>query len=786
MNQSPGQIYRIGDAEVDALSGRLTRHGEECRLREQSLQVLLYLIEHRDRPVTKEELMDTVWRGTAVTDDALVQCVVEIRKALDDDPRRSRFIKTIPKIGYRFIGPIEGEVASSQVEFDKDLSEADVRAESAPGQPLSLIDAVIARPGRAALAAAVVVLLLAAIAVPIYLRQNTLADRQELAEDTLPRVAVKRLVAVMYCENRSGTSELDWLREGLADMLITELSRSAQLTVLTRQQLHQLLERTGQRPGETIQPAQALEIARRSQAESFVLGSFARLGEKLRVDLQLHDTRSGRLVASESLTVDRIEQILTQVDLLALKLAARFGATPTQQAQRVGLGDVMTDNLEAYRSYSLALEKTYELQSAEAIALFEKAVALDPQFAMAYGRIGYTYAVTEQYAEKAKPYLEKAFQLSNRLTEKDRFYINAWYSIAHLDYAGAIRSFRKIISQYPMEVEAYRTLGYLLRGEGQHEEAVRVLTQSLVIDQEARDVHNALGLIYLDLHRYDQAISAHQRYVQLAPAEPNAHDSLGMSYQSAGRYAEALAEYGRALALQPDHFVASIHLGNTYVQLGRYESALAQFRRLVQIAPDDFLRSRAYGSIAETYLRTNDLKRAAEAARMELRLEKYNVWNSVLVALQQGDTARVSELESPLFADWPYTARGQRFPGRLISYRRGYLALKRGQSAESIEHFKEALRHRPVIWMIDPLEDCLAKAYLELGQPGEAIKEYQRVLHLNPNYPLAQYHLAQAYERNGQPGDARAAYLRFLQIWKDADAHAPEVIAARKMIEDDN
>jgi hypothetical protein len=72
-------------------------------------------------------------------------------------------------------------------------------------------------------------------------------------------------------------------------------------------------------------------------------------------------------------------------------------------------------------------------------------------------------------------------------------------------------------------------------------------------------------------------------------------------------------------------------------------------------------------------------------------------------------------LEGRLFADWPYTVRGQRFPARLISYRRGYLALRRGQSAESIEHFKDALRHPPIIWMIDPLEDCLANAYFELG-----------------------------------------------------------------------
>jgi tetratricopeptide (TPR) repeat protein/DNA-binding winged helix-turn-helix (wHTH) protein len=794
MNPSPGQIYRIADVEVDALSGRLRRDGEECRLREQSLQVLLYLIERRERPVTKEELMETVWRGTAVTDDALVQCIVEIRKALGDDPRRSRFIKTIPKIGYRFIGPVEGheerglvangteEVTSFRVEYEEELSDQEVLIKRTPDKPLPLPGAVIARQRRTALAATVALILLAAIALPIYLHQKTLADRQELAELTLPQVGGKRPVAVMYFENRSGTPELDWLREGLADMLITDLSRSAKLAVLNRRQLHRLLERAGHRQGEVIQPTQALAIARSSQAESVILGSFARLGEKLRLDVQLYDARSGQLAAAESLTVDRAEQILTQVDLLALKLATRLGAAPTEQEQRAGLADVMTDNLEAYRCYSLGLEKTYGLQNEEAIALFERAVALDPQFSMAYGRIGYAHAVRGDYAEKAKPYLEKAFQLSNRLAERDSLYIKAWYSIANLDYSRAIESFRKIIAQYPMEVEAYVTLGYLLRGEGHHEEAVSVLKQSLVIDQEAREVYNALGLIYLDLHRYDEAIAAHQRYVQLAPAEPNAYDSLGISYQCAGRYAEALAAYGQAIALKPDHFVANIHLGNTYIQLGRYEAALAQFRRLIQIAPDDLTRSRAYGSIAETYLRKRDLRQAAAAARMEQRFEKYNLWNSVVLALEQGDMSGVNELESRLFADWPYTVRGQRFPARLISYRRGYLALKREQSAKSIEHFKEALRHPPIIWMIDPLEDCLAKAYLEVGQPDEAIKEYDRILRLNPNYPLAHYHLGQAYERQGQQQQARASYERFLKVWKNADAEVPEIIYARRAL----
>jgi tetratricopeptide (TPR) repeat protein len=513
-----------------------------------------------------------------------------------------------------------------------------------------------------------------------------------------------------------------------------------------------------------------------------ILGNFARLGDQIRIDVQLHDAQDGQMLAAERLVAAEAEQILTQVDLLSLKLASHLGASPEAPQAGSGLTSVMTDNLEAYRYYSLAVENTHAVHNEEAIALLEKAVALDPQFAMAYGRIGYAYAVTGYDASRAKPYLEKAFQLSNRLTEKDRLYINAWYSIANLDYQGAIIPLRKIIAQYPMEVEAYLRLSYLLRGEGQHDESLAVLKRALVIDPDGKDIYNALGLIYLDLHRYDEAIAAHQRYVQLAPNEPNSYDSLGMSFQCAGRYPEALNAYEKALSLKPDNYVANIHLANTYVQLGRYQTALAQFRRVMQTAPDRFVRSRAYGSIAEIYLKKRELRKAAAAAQNEIQMANLSVWNSVVVALEQGQKGTSEKLQERLFTEWPFTSRGQNFPARLIPYRRGYLAHRNGRDAEAIERFKEALRRPPTIWAIEFLDDCLGNAYLEMGRLDEAISEYERILKFNQNYPLAHYHLAQAYERKGLREQARAEYESFLQVWKDADADIPEVIAAKQAL----
>jgi tetratricopeptide (TPR) repeat protein len=405
-------------------------------------------------------------------------------------------------------------------------------------------------------------------------------------------------------------------------------------------------------------------------------------------------------------------------------------------------------------------------------------VALDPEFALAHARIGYAYCVTWNYPDKAKPHLERAFRLSDKLTEKDRLSIAAWYALANLDFPEAIRAYREIIRNYPLEVEAYWRLGHLLAGEEQTDEAIEVARSGLSIDPDAKELHNLLGGIYSELGRHDEAIATRQRYVALAPEEPDAHDSLGVSYQWAGRYPEALASYRQALKLGPDFDRAIVHLGNIYFQQGRYRVAIDQYQRYIAVASSDLERGRGYGRIAWVYWKKRDLKSAEQAARQELQFEETAVWNSVILALDRGNFARAEKLKEQL-TKYPYTSRGARTSRRYLAYFVGYSALKKGRTGEAIERLKEAVSRRPPIWATDSYEDCLANAYLELGRLEEATAEYERILRLNPNYPLAQYHLAQAYESKGDRERARAAYERFLQIWKDADPDIPEVMEAK-------
>ncbi|HKZ77796.1 MAG TPA: tetratricopeptide repeat protein [Pyrinomonadaceae bacterium] len=629
----------------------------------------------------------------------------------------------------------------------------------------------------ALIAAAVLI----AASVAIYFRQRTRPASQTPAEGILRQVEGRQPVAVMYFDNQSGNPELDWLREGFADMLITDLSRSSNLVMLSRQQLHLLLQRIGHKEPDKIRLNEALEIARNARAKIVILGSFTQLGQQLRIDVQLHDVRDAQLLAAERLVVDGPGQILTQLDVLSLKLASHLGATPTDHNATAGLTSAMTNNLEAYRYYSLAVEKAQALHNEDAIALLHKAVALDSQFAMAHARIGYSYAVTGSELEKAKPFLEKAFRLADRLTEKDKLSITAWYAIANQDYPAAITSFREIVSRYPLEVEAYWRLARLLRGEEHYDEAVEIAKQGLVIDPGARDLYNSLGASYMELGRHDEAIAMYQRYVQLAPQEPNAHDSLGMGYQWAGRYAEAIQAYQRALELNPVFEVAVVHLGNAYFQQGRYREATSQYQHYVRIASSDFDRSRGYAYVALVHWREGRLDEAEQAAKTAIKYKKQAVAALFLVALDQGDLTTAEKLRK-IIEEYPFRERGARGFLREFHYLRGRFDEKSGRAAESVEAFKEALRHRPPVWNVDAFEDCLANAYLEQGRFDEAIAEYQRILKLNSNYPLAHYHLALAYERKGQADQARTEYQQFLQVWKDADADIPEVMLAKKRL----
>lgn len=557
----------------------------------------------------------------------------------------------------------------------------------------------------------------------------------------------------MYFENESHSRDFAWLRQGLTDMMITDMSRSGELHVLSRQQLSVLVNDKIKQDGDAPTD-QAMHVAETVHASNFLTGSFAAIAGHFRIDIQLHDSRNGQIIFADHSVFQDTSDILSQVDVLAAHLASAMALNP---AATPNIAEATTRNVEAYQYYSLGVEKAEEFENAQALSLLKQATELDPGFAMAYARIGYTYALADFAPEQGRPYLQKALQLSTHLPEKDRLYINSWYAISKGDYSGASQTLSEITKLYPTETEAYWRLARLLRAEERPLEALQILERGLMSNPDDKNLNNTLGFVLLSLHRYPEAIATDQRYVVLAPNEPNPHDSLGMAYQQSGDYPAALSEYEKALSLNPQFEPSIVHMGDVYYQTGQYTKAIEKYQRYIQVTRTDDARALGYGDLAAVYLAMKRMPEAEQAAALEMKNNSSAVWNSLVIALIRSDVKRERQLEQLLFRDIPNQERGTPGDQRTRFYYLGYIALHHGNSQEALADFKMALQHLPSSSGMDTHEDCLANAELQLGDYIDAVAEYSRILKLNPNYPAARAHLEQAESRLASPekGDQR-------------------------------
>jgi tetratricopeptide (TPR) repeat protein len=282
------------------------------------------------------------------------------------------------------------------------------------------------------------------------------------------------------------------------------------------------------------------------------------------------------------------------------------------------------------------------------------------------------------------------------------------------------------------------------------------------------------------LCRHSEAIAFLKREIERKSDDPGIQDRLGLAYQWAGEYDLAAESYRRALELNPRMEAAAIHLGNGYFQMGRYREALHEFDRCIRLASSPRAAGRAYGALAWTLWNMGDRTKAEEAAAMEARApsEVNAAFNLALANGQADRAAQLAELSSEGTG-----GAGQPLLDRSHYYRLGRLSFRNRKHEEGIRQFRLALGQVPLIRSLEPLEDCLADAYLEIGWWDQAVDEYRRVIGLIPNYPRAHYRLALALQARGEKAAARAEFKRFLELWSGADPDAPQLLNAKRRIQ---
>lgn len=739
--QRSGVIYRIGPIEFDPRRAALTRDGVEMRVKPKTFQVGAYLITHAGELVSKDELIQACW-PEAASDDVLAHAIADLRQALGDDPKEPRYIKTVPRRGYRFIGEVE-------VLGVPEVPNTVEPARSVPGAELAGVRSrersLRVRWGAVAAGLAVV----------------AAAGWWSFHPGMRAAAGGKQQVVVLRFDNRSGQPELEWLRDGIPEMIAASLSRSVTLDVLGREHV---ARRTGQTPAEGL--AGAMELAKRTASRYAVFGSVAKLGTAFRIEAQVYDAWSGARAAAESLVAERPERLLTDIDSLAGRLGARL-------IGRMALGGAegLTKNLEAYRYYSLGLAQAEELHGEQAVRLFGQALAADPEFDMAYARIGFVYAISEGKLDQARPYLERAYRRAGRLTEKDRDHVLAWYAIATQNYAEAISRFRGLLAAHPREMEVYHRLAQLLRGESRQDEAVAVLREGLAIDADDAHLWNSLAAAESERGNHTEAVRAAERYVVLTPGEANAFDTLALALDFAGESARALDALDQALQLNPMFGIARIHKQAILFRSGRLREAIEDLKH------------------------PERLERAGVDAQRYTGQAVYSLWK-----LGRPDEARalIQKMDVPQSPWAPYVllnpeaaaamrrvalaGRGGRWGLRQQFYYLAEEARAQNQPERRISHLRQALRYQPSWGGMEILEDALGDAYFDQGRWVEAIEEYRRALSKYPGIALARLHLGQALLRTGDSRAASEQFQQFLDLWKKADPGLPQLADARRLL----
>src|SRR5688572_21834302 len=454
--------YSFKDFSLDLERGCLWRGALEVRLRPKVFEALKYLVLNDNRLVTKDELIKALWPDSFVTDDSLVQCLVELRRALGDEAQTC--VKTVPRRGYIFTASVE----------EASMSPTTAGAEAAP--------AAVKAPRRAAIALAA--LLLAAAAASFHFIQSRLPARTDA-------FTAKDSVVIADFVNTTGDDVFDGtLRQAMA----VQLGQSPFLNIFSEERVRETLRYMGRPPDERVTPDLAREIAQRQGVKALLSGSISSLGRHYVINLEAVNAATGETILREQVEAESREKVLGRLGEAAARFRERLGesvgsierfAAPIEQAT--------TPSLEAFKAYDLGRKRQFSGQYFEAIPLYRRAVELDPNFAIAYAALAISYG-TAREDDLAAQFSQRAFALRDRVTERERFYISARYYMDVLGDADKAVEVQELWKQtYPRDFVPRTNLSARYSAIGQHDRALAVAREGIRLNPDAGVAYAAMA-----------------------------------------------------------------------------------------------------------------------------------------------------------------------------------------------------------------------------------------------------------------------------------------------------
>lgn len=490
---------------LDLHRGCLLLDGQELALRPKTFAILRHLIENPGRLVSKDELFAAVWPNLTVTDDALVQSIGELRRALGD--AGPRLIRTVPRRGYRFEATVSVLEATDSVVTESTLVPAPSQdgtnsPETATGAYHTLPIPANRLTGwrRGFVAALVPVALLVAAGLWAYRGSLPSGDHLAKGEEDRTKVAI----AVLPFLNQSDDPAREYFVDGVTQDIINALGRFSALTVMSWNAVLPYKSN----------PASPGEIGRNLAVRYQVEGTVRHTGERVLVTAQLVNT-DGRVLWSARFDEALVDAFALQNKITA-QIAGALAIRVTQFEQRRAFAKP-TESLEAY-DYVLrarpAFQRPTHASNVEARALLRRAIRLDPNYAAAYAALAESYyiAVSWGWAESPTAFLSRAEEMANKALSLNDSEVRARIVLGRIHisynrYEQAKAEMDRAIAINPSDAHGLAGRGNILMWLGQTDAAIEALELAQRIDPELNAIDRfALGLAYYLNRRYDAAI----------------------------------------------------------------------------------------------------------------------------------------------------------------------------------------------------------------------------------------------------------------------------------------
>jgi DNA-binding winged helix-turn-helix (wHTH) protein/tetratricopeptide (TPR) repeat protein len=563
-------FYDFGEFRLDPEKHRLMRDGEIVPVTPKAVGTLTILIRNRHRLVERDELMDSIWPDVAVEDGNLTVTVSMLRKALGEDGNGRKFIETVPRLGYKFVSDVREVVeevpalvvekrTSGRIVIDEQVSLAGLPISATAGRFLSPERRLVTVAG----AAAAMVLGFGALIVFWSWKPNVPGERIQS-------------VAIMRPKSLSENVEDNALSLGLADALMTSLGRIDGVRVLSA---NAVSRRADAHP-------EPVEIGKQLNVDSVLDGTLQRANGKLRVTLRLIRTSDGTQLWSASF--DELEtDVFKLQDAMATQTAAslRWNLGGDEQ-----VGKRYTQNREAYEAYlrgRFFFEKRDAQNYQKAIAEFERAIALDPNYALAYSGLADAYGMIVNLNEPLHTLNQKARLNAEKALELDGTLAEAHTSVACLkraqdwDWEGSEKHFKRAIELDPNYVNARQWYALLLTTLGRVDEAITQIEKARELEPLSKVVLLNAYQVYLSRNDPHVLWDILQRILALEDREENRLRLLTMFYERTGNYHKAI-EAGEELTnkLKVKSTGAITSLAIAYMRTGQEEKAREMFAYL--------------------------------------------------------------------------------------------------------------------------------------------------------------------------------------------------------------